>query len=164
MVVAHGEGHVCALEMLDGGNDVQHRELSNAVGKVERETMRDTGTPVVTREEETAMPEVLHHFDHVLRHLGLGVGRMIRSRGRLERSTIAAQVRRDDGVPPRERWRRPVPHCVGLGIAVQEEKRWPRSAAAEADRAAAYRNLFKCEALEEHVRSIRRAEMFRSRA
>ena len=96
MIVAEREGHVGALEMLDGRHDVEHGQLLDAVGKVEGQAMGDAGAAIVRADQEPLMPEALHHLDHVLGHLLLGVGRVVGRRLRLERAAVAPQVRADD--------------------------------------------------------------------
>ena len=77
MVVAHGEGHVGALEVLDGGHDVEHGELLDPIGVIDRQAVRHPRAAVVAADQEAPMAEVLHHLDHVARHLLLGVGRVV---------------------------------------------------------------------------------------
>ena len=67
VVVAEREGHVGALEVLDGRHDVEHGELLDAVGIVERKAMRHPRAAVVAADQEARVPEVLHHLHHVAR-------------------------------------------------------------------------------------------------
>ena len=77
MIVAHGEGHVGALEVLDGGHDVEHGEPLDPLGVIDRQPVRHPRAAVVAADHEAAMAEMLHHLDQVARHLLLGVGRVV---------------------------------------------------------------------------------------
>ena len=77
MIVAEREGHIDALEVLDGGHDVEHGELLDPVGKSMREAVRHARAAVVAADAEAPMAEALHHLHHVARHLRLGVGRVV---------------------------------------------------------------------------------------
>ena len=58
MVVAQTELHVRALEMLDGGNDVEDGEFLHHVREVYGEAVGDAGAAVVAGEVEAAMAEM----------------------------------------------------------------------------------------------------------
>src|SRR5437588_134506 len=56
--VAQPELHVGAAEMLAGGQDVEHRQVADAVGVVEGEPVRTPSTPVVARHREALEAEL----------------------------------------------------------------------------------------------------------
>ena len=77
VVVAKGKIHVRPLEMLERRDDVEDGELFDSVRIVQRKTVGQPGTAVVTGEIEPLEAEMIHHGGHVLGHLDLGIGRMV---------------------------------------------------------------------------------------
>ena len=90
VVVAHGKGHVGALEMLDGRDDVEHSKVFDPRGVIEREPMRHACAPVVATDGKFCMAEMRHKLHHVPGHIALGIGGAICCRRRLEGLAIAA--------------------------------------------------------------------------
>ena len=102
------------------------------------------------------MPELLHQRHHVARHLGLGIGRVVRRRAGLEGAAIAAQVGAIDGEAVGQRRRDAMPHRMGLRVAVQQQQRRPLAAMAQAQPALRQVQFGESEALEKHRPSARR--------
>ena len=155
MVVAEREAHVGALEMLERRHDVEHRELLDPVGVIERQPVRHPRAAVVAAAAEAIVAERAHQLDHVPRHLGLGVGRVVGSGSGLEGACIAAQVRADHGEAAGQSRRHLVPHDVALRVAVQQKERRPRAAHADPKRTGADRDRAEFESVEKAHAALR---------
>ena len=57
-----------------GRHDVQHRELLEPIGMVERQPVADAGAAIVPDQREAGMAELGHGGDHIGSHLTLRVG------------------------------------------------------------------------------------------
>lgn len=75
----------------------------------------------------------LHHADHVLRHLPLGIANVIITCGRLTAVAITAQVGDDDRKVLRQAWGDFVPHHMSLRITMQQQQRRPFAPFAQID-------------------------------
>ena len=145
VVVTHGEGHIGPLEMLDRRDHVHDRELRHTLRVVERQPVRDARAAIVRHDAEGLVAERMHQLDHVARHCPLRVRRVVGARRRFERTAVAAQVGGYHGVVPREPRCNPVPHRMGLRVAVQEQQGWPLAAAAQAQLALGHRDVLESE-------------------
>ena len=101
MPVAEAEGHIGAPVHLARRHDVEHGELLDGVGMIQRQAIGDPPAAVMPRHGEALEAEMAHEGDLVARHGPLGIGLMIRRRRRLGAAAIAAQIWRDHGeIPP----------------------------------------------------------------
>ena len=114
MPVAEAEGHIGAPVHLARRHDVEHGELLDGVGMIERQAIGDASAAVMPGDGEALEAEMAHEGDLVARHRPLRIGLVIRRRRRLGAVAIAAQIRRDHGEIPRQPRRDLVPHDVGL--------------------------------------------------
>ena len=89
---------------------------------IEREPIGDTTPAVVPGETKMHVAERLHHFDHRVRRRPLRVGPCRRPMP-ARRTRRSRQIRHHQTEMSRQRRRHPVPHDVGLRIAVQQEER-----------------------------------------
>ena len=96
------------------------------------------------------MPQPLHHLHHVLGHLALGVGSVVRGRLGLVRAAVAAQIGAHDSEALRQPRRHRVPHGVRLRVAVQQQQRRPRPAAPQPDRPGARRHMLQRKSRKDH--------------
>jgi hypothetical protein len=122
-----------------GRHDVEHGELFEAAGMIEGKAVGHAAAAVVAGERKVRVAELLHHLDHRRRHRPLGVGRMILRGFRHRRPAVAREIRDHEAEAFAECGRYPVPHDVGLGVAVQQHQR--RSAAARAGKDAPRRGV-----------------------
>jgi len=97
---------------------------------VEGRAQPHVGAAVVADDREALVAEPAHQGHAVGGHRALGLLRMARSRGRLGRAAVAAQVRADHRVPPCQPRRHAVPGGVGARMPVQQQDRSPRAAVA----------------------------------
>ena len=151
VVVAEREGHVRPLEVLDGRHDVHDGQALHPVRAVNRQAVRDAGAAVVRHHLEAAVAHERHQFRHVPRHAAFGIRGVVGARGGLEAAAVAAQVRADDGVAPRQGRGGGVPHGVGLRVAVQQQERRAGAAVAQAQLPVLHPHLGQREAVEEPV-------------
>jgi hypothetical protein len=119
--VGEAELQVRRAQGVAGGHDVQHRELGDQVGVVERQPVGYPGASVVAHDGELVEAELAHHQRLVPRHRALGVGLMRRAAGRLAAVAVTAQVGQDDRMILGENRGDVVPHDVGLRVAVQQQ-------------------------------------------
>ena len=94
--------------------DIEHGETIDALRMIERQPIGDPAAAIVPGDREAREPESHHDRHHVVRHRPLGVGRMVRIRGRTAAAAVAAQVGTDDGEVAREQRRHAAPHQVRL--------------------------------------------------
>lgn len=84
VVVAEPEGHVGALEVFNRRQDVEHGKLDHTLWMVERKSMGNASSTVMTTDEEAFVSKVTHDFDHIHCHFCLGIRGVIGRRRRLE--------------------------------------------------------------------------------
>jgi hypothetical protein len=119
--VGEAELQVGRAQGVAGGHDVQHRELGDQVGVVERQPVGYPGAAVVAHDGELVEAELAHHQRLVPRHRALGVGLVRRAAGRLAAVAVTAQVGQDDRMILGENRGDVMPHDVGLRVAVQQQ-------------------------------------------
>lgn len=100
---------------------------------VQRHPMRDPTPSVVACDVKAVRPQRSHQVDHVLRHLALGIGDVVRAAIGLVAVAVAAQVRRDDREITCERRGDLTPGHMGLWMSVQEKERLSPPCDGEAD-------------------------------
>ena len=133
MPVAEAEGHVGAPVHLARRHDIEHGQLLDGLGMIQRQAIGDAPAAVMPGDGEALEAELAHEGDLVARHGPLGIGLVIGRRRRLGAVAIAAQIRRDHGEVPRQPGRDSVPHDMGLGMAVQQQQRRAGPAMAQPD-------------------------------
>jgi hypothetical protein len=114
----------------------------------------DPGAAVVPGDGEALVAERAHHRDDVAAHRAVGVGLVVRRRGRAAGRAVAAQVRADDGVAAREQRRHAMPGGVRARMPVQEDHGRPVAAVAHADRRLVSVDALQREPVEEHGSDI----------
>lgn len=134
VVVAHGEVHPGALEMLQRRDDVEQGCPFDPVRVVEHQAVADAGAAVMADQAEAVEPEDPHQRHHVGSHGPFGVGGMVRRWRRLGREAVAAEVGTDHAEAGGERGRDLVPHRMGLRVAMQKQERRAGAAGAHAKR------------------------------
>ena len=100
---------------------------------VERHPVRDPSTSVVTRDGEVPEAQLLHDLHQVASHGPLGVGGVVRRRGRTIAPSVAAEIGADDGKRFGQPRRDFAPHEMRLGKAVQQEDRRAGAVGADED-------------------------------
>ena len=99
---------------------------------VDGHPVRHPCAAVVRQDRESIEAEVIHDPDHVRGHDSLRVVRVIGTRSRFGRPTIAPEVGRYDGEVLRQTRGDLVPHHVRLRITVKQEK-WRSTAPLNAE-------------------------------
>src|SRR5215471_2960470 len=79
------------------------------------------------------MAEILHDFDHVLRHRAETVIDVVGARFGQRTVAVTAKIGKHHVITLRKPRSEAMPCHVIARIAVQEQKRWPRTAVAQAD-------------------------------
>jgi hypothetical protein len=87
-----------ALELVDGGHDVEHGRVGHALGVIEPEPVRDPSAAVVADDGELLVAETDHQLDQLRGHISLRIPLALRPAGRGLRSAVAPQIRDDDPV------------------------------------------------------------------
>src|SRR6185437_8504450 len=123
MVVIGGERLVGPRENLGGRDDVEEGRALDAVGMIETQAMKDARAAVVPHRLKPLETELAHQFGLIGGHGALAVAGMVFARGWLRAVAITAQVGTNHREVPRQRRRQLVPHGVGLGISMQQQKR-----------------------------------------
>ncbi|MEY9460959.1 hypothetical protein ABH973_001372 [Bradyrhizobium ottawaense] len=126
-------GAVHPLPVIIGRQDIEHRELRQPAGMVEREAIGDAAAAVVAGQREVHVTEPLHHLHHRLGHRALAVGDVQRIALGHVGPAIARQIGDDQREVLGQLRRDLVPHHMGLGEAVQEQQRRPAAADAGED-------------------------------
>src|SRR5260370_29013237 len=85
-----------------GWNNVQHSQLRDLVRMIERHSMRNTATAVVTNHGKTIETEMFHHLNLIERHGAFRIIRMVFAVRRLAAVAISAKIRSNDGIFCRE--------------------------------------------------------------
>jgi len=116
-----------------GRHDIEHGQLRDRIGMIERQPMPHASAAVVADHGKARVAEVLHHLDLVEGHCPLRVVGMALAVGRLAAGAVAAQVGHVDGVGLRQVGRHQPPRDVRLRCAVQQQHRRSRAAAHDVD-------------------------------
>src|SRR5579862_514539 len=111
-----------------GGDDVEHGELLEPAGMVERKPITDPPAAIVAGETKASEAERLHDFDHDGGHGALAIGRMVGLRLRHRGPAVAGQVGDHESEMHGKLRRYAVPHHVALRMAVQQKQRRPAAA------------------------------------
>ena len=74
---ARRKPRVHAMPHVPGGDDVEHRELLEAAGMIERKAVADAAAAIVAGEPEAGEAERFHDLDHGRRHGALGIGSVV---------------------------------------------------------------------------------------
>ena len=109
-------------------DDVDQNETRDALGRIEGEPEGDTRAAIVPHDAEALEVERCHQLRHVEGHRALGVGAVVAVARGAVAAAVAAQIGRYHSEVLGQGRRHAVPHGVGLGIPVQQEKRWPAPA------------------------------------
>ncbi len=80
-----------------GRHDVEHDQPVDALRMIERHPIADTRAAIMPDDGEAVVAQRLHDGDEVEGHASLRIGFVAGHVGRAARSTVAAQVRHDDG-------------------------------------------------------------------
>ncbi len=130
---ARGEPRVEAVPHVPGGDDVEHGELLEPAGMVERKPITDPPAAIMAGETKADEAERLHRFDHDGGHGALAIGRVLGVRFRHRGPAVAGQVGDHEGEMRRQLRRHAMPHHVALRMAVQQKQRRPAAADAGED-------------------------------
>jgi len=135
-------------------HDVQHGEMRDLVGVIERHAVSHAPAAVVPDNRKPIEAVVLHDFDHVERHRPLRVVGVVVAVGRFAAVTVATEVGHDHRVVLGELGRDDVPGHVGLRRAVDEQQRRAVATAYHVDGGARRLNLVVFESGREEVQRI----------
>ena len=128
-----GEPGIQAVPHRPGRHDVEQSKPFDASGMIERQPIADAAAAVMAGEAKAHVSQRLHHLDHGCCHRALGVGRVLGIGGRGVGPAVAGQIRNDQAEALRQGRRNPVPHDIGLRIAMQQQERRPLPAGARKD-------------------------------
>src|SRR4029077_21024614 len=123
--VVEGRGYVVvdAVQQRIGGHNIQHRQLCDSVGVVERHAVSNPPSAVVPYYGELLKTEMAHYFYLVERHVAFRVVGVILAIRWFAAVAIATQVGSPYGELPGQPRCDFVPHDVCLRVAVQEQHR-----------------------------------------
>jgi hypothetical protein len=116
-----------------GGDDLNARELTDAVRVIQRQPKSSARTAVMPGEEEFPETELLHDFYLILRHAPERVVAVIGLAPRFGAVTVAAQVTRHHGEVFSQSRRDLVPGRVRQWVPMQEQEPWARATIAQVD-------------------------------
>jgi hypothetical protein len=124
MISPEGECFVDARPNLAGWHDRQRHERINASRMVQHQSIANPGAPIVPNDTEAAEAKLIHDRNLVACHGSFGI---VRRRSLLWTTAFAVstQIGRDDRIILGKNRRYAVPGNVGLGIAMQQQQRWP---------------------------------------
>jgi hypothetical protein len=117
------ELHVGAAEGISRRHDVEHRELLDALGMIQRHAIRATSAAIMPSDVEPVETQLAHHRDLIACHRPLRIGLVVALGGRLAAVAIPPQVCDHDGEVLGQSRSDLVPHHVCLRDAVQQEDR-----------------------------------------
>ena len=144
-VAGQGEGHVLASAVVEQRHRFDQPQPVDLVRHVQSQAGRHVRAEIVPRHREAAMAEPAHQGEHVV--------------GELTYGQVRGQVGAHHGAAVAQRRRHPVPHRVGLRLAVQQQqrRRLPARDAAGAKPVArpGQRHLLVVKPGEEHAAHIR---------
>jgi hypothetical protein len=133
VIVGGGKRLIDVPEHGAGRHDVEHAQLLDPLGVVERHAVRDAAAAVVAGDHEAVEAELGHRRDLVGGGRALAVAGVVVAVGGMAAVAVAAQVAGDHGEALGQPGRHLVPHEMGLRIAVQQQERRPRASAHQVD-------------------------------
>jgi hypothetical protein len=119
-------GH--ALELVDGGHDVEEGRTGHSLGVVERQAKRHTSAAVMAHDREPIVAAGGHELDELGGHLSLRVALPVRPTGWSSRLPVRAKIGDHYAVAMAKPRRNLTPAQVGLGKAVQQNHGRPVAA------------------------------------
>src|SRR5215203_5533712 len=123
VIVGSRQVLIYRFEGVKGRDYIEHREVRNALWKVQRHPVCDTSSPVVAEDGERVEAQSVHERGLIPGHGPLGVRGMILLAERLGTVAVAPQIRSNYRIVLGQLRCHQMPHRMRLRVAVQKQHR-----------------------------------------